>query len=693
MHPQVRTVTVAMVAFAIWSGASAAPAPSGEHEWAVFDQEIANSQKAMMADPNAALLGARTAEAIATQHRASRRHDEALATALWLEGEALNRVNRVDEARAAVAKASTLAARDGQVSKLDGDLALTRARIADSSGDFAGALKNYHDAHKVFVRLGIQRSQAIALLGLGTIYEKARDFEREVGYYRQAAQAYAGDPGFELSIANNIGFALQQQGRYGEAIDNYKHALKLAGEIKSPMLEARILTNIAMSQARQRKLVEAERAANKALSLLGPKDDSGWAPFVWGVKADIEYQRYAMATAVADLEKAFKGVDLPTTIAPFRDAHEIAYKVYRAVGNYPLSIAHLEAFKRLDDEGRQIAASANSALMSARFDFASQQLEIAKLKSAQLERDGKLKESRAATQRAILVGIILFGLILITWIAWRHVLVHRHRDELKRTLAERNQEIARRIETEAQLRVAIERAQEASRAKSQFLANMSHELRTPLNAIIGFSELMTVGRSLTPERVRDYAGTIAESGRNLLSVLSEILDMARLEAGRVTLADDRVALPALIDEALDALGEGRARVAVSAEEVSVCADRARLSQAVVNLLSNALKFTPGDRRIEVRTERVEDGVDIVIEDEGKGIPEEKLALVMEPFGQAESAYARSHSGVGLGLPIAKSLVELHGGRLTLCAGASGGTVARVHLPLSRVLAERARAVA
>jgi signal transduction histidine kinase len=328
--------------------------------------------------------------------------------------------------------------------------------------------------------------------------------------------------------------------------------------------------------------------------------------------------------------------------------------------------------------------------MAAKFDFATQELEIAKLKAAQLERDIKLKESHASTQRAMLIGIILLGAMLIGWIAWRHMLVNRHRDELKRTLAERDQEIVRRIGTEAQLRVAIERAEEASRAKSHFLANMSHELRTPLNAIIGFSELMAA-RALAPERVRDYAGSITEGGRNLLALLNSILDMARIQSGGVTLGEDCVPLAELIVQVLAALGEGGPRVHVAADDVFVRGDRARLSQAIANLLSNALKFTPETARIDVRVAQVADGVDIVVEDEGDGIPADKLALVMEPFGQAESAYCRNHGGAGLGLPIAKSLIELHGGTLTLGPGATGGTRACIHLPRTRLLEAHVRA--
>jgi len=666
-----------------------------DQSWSAFDRLIETSQKAMMADPAAALADARRAEHVARANKPSARVNDALATSLWLEAEALARINHVEDARAVVAAASKIAATDGKLSRLDGDLALTRGRIADARSDFGAALRNYQAAHAIFAKLGIARYQAIALICLGILYEKARDFDREVGYYRKASQAYAGDPGFSLSIVNNIGFALQQVGRYADAIDNYNQALKIATQLKSPLLEGRILTNLAMAYAKAHRLAEGRRAADRALATLGAKDEGGWAPFAWSVKADIDYQRGNINRAVTDLEKAFHGVNLAATIAPFRDAHEIAFRVYRAAGNFPLALAHLEAFKRLDDEGRSIAASANLALLDAQFDFANQQLEIAHLKSAELERDIKLRASRANTQRVVFVSIMLAGLIFLTWIAWRHALVSRHRNivgqkniELTRTLGERDQEIVRRTVVEAQLRDAMEAAQQANRAKSHFLANMSHELRTPLNAIIGFSELI-VDRDAGREKTREFAASIAVGGRSLLSILTQVLDMARIEAGRVSLAENTVRLRDIIEGAvqfLDTDDAGRKRIRVGKEnaDLLVIADVLRLRQVLMNLLSNALKFSGGGM-IDITVERDRAGVDIMVRDTGEGIPPDKMAVILEPFGQAESAYARKHGGAGLGLPIAKALVEMHGGRFTIAPGVTGGTEARIHLPEDRVV--------
>ena len=668
--------------------------------WSAFDALVADAKKSMMADPKAALQIARSAAAIAQGRATSARQIEALAISLWLEGEALTRVNRVPEARAAIERAIILANSYGKITKLDGDLSLSLARVADAGGDVGLALKNFQRGHDIFAQLGDARNQSIALQGLGSIYDEAHDFAREVRYYRLASQTYSEDPALELSAANNIGFALQQLGNYDGSITDFRRALAISKSLKSSFLEARILTNLAAVYAKRHGFVDADKAANDALRLLGKADENGWAPFVWGVKAEIEYERGALDAAAIDLERAFRDVNIATTISPYRDIHQIAYRVYRANGNLAAALAHLEAFKRLDDQGRSLSASANLALMGAQFDYANQQLEIEHLKSEQLKRDLSLRESRAATQKLIFAMALLAGLLLIAWISWRHHLVRLHRNTITRvnialttTLAERDDEIARRIETETHLRDAIETAKRANLSKSHFLANMSHELRTPLNAIIGFSEIIAQGSlgAVSPPKYKDYAADINASGGHLLAILNDILDMARIDAGKETLVESDLCLNAILEDALRLLGnkdrtDGKTiRVANLPQEILVRGDERRLRQVVVNLISNSVKFTGTEGLIEASIESVEDGVDLVVRDNGIGIPADKLAVVMEPFGQADGPYARSHGGIGLGLPIVKSLVELHGGRLTIASVPNEGTTVRVHLPSERIL--------
>ena len=676
--------------------AVAAGGEARQYEWAEFDRLVARAQAVMMAHPEDALSLAQRAASIAERHKSAPQYREAVAAAFCLEAEAFNRTDRNAEALRMVTKASEFAAGRSRLKKLDGDLALARATIADSAGDFALALKNYQQAHAIFVRLGIRRSQAIVLLDLGGLYDKARDFNREIRYYKEAAEAYSGDPALALATANNLGFALQQTGRYVQAIPRFEQALAIASSLKSSTLQASILNSLATSYARIEKFPEAERAVNRSLVLEAARDQDGEARFSWGVKAEIEYRRGDLRAAAADLQRAFHNVDLTTTTPTFRDMHEIAYVVYRTKGDLPLAIAHLEALKRLDDQGRSLAASANFALLGAQFDFARQELEIEHLKSAGLERDIKLHKSQAELQLIVFSSIIAAVILLLVWFAWRHAILKRHRNDIAQrnvrlveTLAERDSEIARRTEVESQLRVAMQAAQQASLAKSRFLANMSHELRTPLNAIIGFAELM-LGGHVKPQKTQEYARDIAEGGRHLLAVLNNVLDMARIEAGKVELTDRVVRLGDLVDHALMVLGGRNAytgkELRVSGDgDILVRGDEVKLRQVLINLVSNAAKFTDEGGSIGIRIERAADGVDMVVQDDGEGIPADKLSVVMEPFAQVESVYARSRGGAGLGLAIVRSLVELHGGRFTIQSEYGQGTIARVHLPHERVV--------
>jgi signal transduction histidine kinase len=692
-----RVVLLCVVVLILASHSSAAlGGESHQQAWDEFERLVARADAAMMAHPGVALSLAQHAASIAEQHKGTPQYREAVAAAFCLEAEALNRTNRNAEARRMVTKASEFAAGRSRLKKLDGDLALSRAAIADSAGDFALALKNYQQAHAIFVRLGIRRSQAIALLDLGGLYDKARDFNREIRYYNEAAEAYAGDPAIALATANNLGFAFQQTGRYARAIPRFEQALAIASSLKSPTLQASILDSLATSYARIQRFSEAERAANRSLMLESGKDQDGEVRFSWGAKAEIEYRRGDLRAAAADLQRAFRNVDLKITTPTFRDMHEIAYMVYRTKGDLPLAMAHLEAFKRLDDQGRSLAASTNLALLGAQFDFTRQDLEIEHLKSAGLERDIKLHKSQAEIQLIVFSSIIAAVILLLVWFAWRHAILKRHRNDiaqrnvkLVKTLAERDTEIERRTEVESQLRVAMQAAQQASLAKSGFLANMSHELRTPLNAIIGFSELMLGGR-VKPQKSQEYASDIAEGGRHLLAVLNNVLDMARIESGKVELADRVVRLGDVVDHALSVLGGRNAyagkELRVSGDgDVLVRGDEVKLRQVLINLVSNATKFTDEGCFIGVRIERTVDGVDMVVQDDGEGIPADKLPVVMEPFAQVESVYVRSRGGAGLGLPIVKSLVELHGGRFTIESEYGQGTIARVHLPRERVV--------
>jgi two-component system cell cycle sensor histidine kinase PleC len=232
------------------------------------------------------------------------------------------------------------------------------------------------------------------------------------------------------------------------------------------------------------------------------------------------------------------------------------------------------------------------------------------------------------------------------------------------------------------------RAEEANRAKSEFLANMSHELRTPLNAIIGFSEIMQSGMfgPLGAEKYKEYCSDIHQSGQYLLEVINDILDMSKIEAGRIRLCIEEIELDKLLAEAMRVIS-GRAddkHLLVQADIDSglrLSADRRALKQIVLNLLSNAVKFTPARGQIKVRGHAAGGFVRIAIMDTGIGIPTDALAKLGRPFEQVESQLTKSHQGSGLGLAIAKSLTELHGGVMRIRSAPGRGTIVVVKLPI------------
>jgi two-component system cell cycle sensor histidine kinase PleC len=232
------------------------------------------------------------------------------------------------------------------------------------------------------------------------------------------------------------------------------------------------------------------------------------------------------------------------------------------------------------------------------------------------------------------------------------------------------------------------RAEEANQAKSKFLANMSHELRTPLNAIIGFSEIMESGMfgPLGADRYEEYCKDIRNSGEYLLDVINDVLDMAKIEAGRIRLEFEDLALDPLLSEAMRVVS-ARAQdkqltlTARLSPDLSLRADRRALKQIVLNLLSNAVKFTPAGGQVTIRARNVGNTVVVGIADTGIGIATDALQRLGRPFEQVESQLTKSHQGSGLGLAISKSLVELHGGRMSIRSTVGRGTMVLVRMPL------------
>lgn len=250
------------------------------------------------------------------------------------------------------------------------------------------------------------------------------------------------------------------------------------------------------------------------------------------------------------------------------------------------------------------------------------------------------------------------------------------------------QDVTDSMERERDLRQAKESVERAYAAKTQFLANMSHELRTPLNAVIGFSEMMErqLLGPLGNEKYMEYIKGIRESGEHLLDLISDILDMSKIEAGKYELALEEFNITKVIGLAVHMM-EGRAldadikiKIVSSNENLKVVADRRAVMQMILNLLSNAVKFSKHGGKILIEMQERDTYASIKVVDNGIGIPANKLANITMPFEQAENDYTRQYEGTGLGLAITKELAEIHGGNLFIESTIDVGTTVTIRLP-------------
>lgn len=264
-------------------------------------------------------------------------------------------------------------------------------------------------------------------------------------------------------------------------------------------------------------------------------------------------------------------------------------------------------------------------------------------------------------------------------------------------LADDFNEMAARIQSDQEaLTTAVSRAQSADRAKTKFLANMSHELRTPLNAIIGFSQTMEkqLFGPIGSERYVNYATDIRQSGEHLLSIINYILDLSKIEDGEITVEDDAVDIASLITAVhtmlKGAAEDGHVALTRTVEPAlpTVRGSEVKLKQTLANLVSNAIKYTPKNGNVEISAWRDQGGgVSIAVRDTGIGMSKTDLTTALVPFGRVANEMSERVGGAGLGLPLAKRFVEIHGGRLEIESAPNAGTTVTIHLPTSRIVAD------
>lgn len=666
------SLAAVLIVFSTFFALPASALQAGDTPDALLDQ----AQATLVSDTEAGLRLARRAEA--AERASPQPRAEVLLRAAWLEGEALFRLGRLDQAAAHLSEA--IEQTPATKSDIYGKLLIASGRVARSRGDNGLALKSFQDAFSVFSETDNRRYMAIALQSVGTLYTNARQYERAIEYDERAAAIYPDDAMIRIASLNNRGNAFRQLRRFGEARVLLSEAIATEAVQSIPSLAVRIYTNLSLVELDAGNIRGAENAVEN-IKRLTANGTTERIPLVAStVEAKLEVEQGNPRQGAEVLDRAFAGIDITETGEEAREAHELAYEVYSAADRPRAALSHLEAFKRLNDIERNIAASANLAIMNAEFELSNKELEIANLRSERLEADVALIKARRQQEQVIAAAIILLAIAISAFFIWQTMQssrVRRITERLNRELEGVNQKLRRsNIELE-----------KANSAKTEFLATTSHEVRTPLNAVINLTAAVLDGTDKDTDAYEKLS-TALKSAEHLHEIVSDVLDVARFEGKRVKAHITEVDLP---DTVVDVVNLWRpkadAKGLIFETDLDIRCDRFQtdeklLRQLLSNLLSNAIKFTNQGTVKLVIDGGIDTPLKIEVSDTGIGIAKEDQRVIFESFRQVEATGTRNFGGTGLGLAICKQIAELLGGKLSVDSTVGEGSTFRVSLPVS-----------
>ena len=551
------------------------------------------------------------------------------------------------------------------------------SRAKQSSGSIDEAIEEAREAERIAHQMGDRAAEAHALfLQGGALWHGQRMSEALTCLDRAAVIAReAGDTQRQILCANMIGIVFASMRNISSAIPAYDRGLELCDPIRFPIDYAKLVNNKAQALVYRARLAETpqQRQADttQALAMLTPE-----------IMAVLEARSGDVHRAVLDTKAQCHLLN---------GEPEISLRILTE------NLANFRAAKETNREGvAHVGLIEVYAALGRPADAIASGLEALSHHAGQMEPDILARAHMALSQAYLLNGQSAEAYSsLLTYAS----LINRINDSAAQHLAQHmatTVDLERsRAETAAVRRVAdqLARAKEAAEHanyfKSEFLANMSHELRTPLNAIIGFSEiLLEEYAGPLPPKQHEYLTDIHQSGQHLLTLINQLLDLSKAEAGKLDLSAEAIDLKKLVDTCLTLMRADADKAGVLlesrlADAIPVSVDPLRIKQCLLNVLSNAVKFTPDGGRVEVSSQIDADSIRIIVADTGVGLPPGEIPKVFERFGQGGNA--RTAGGTGLGLSLTRQLMELHGGAVSMESEQGVGTRVVLRLPASILL--------
>jgi signal transduction histidine kinase len=625
-------------------------------------------------DPASALASAEQ-ELVRVQARRSRFSG---AEVQWVTAQAQFRLGNHEESKAALTRARELAPAGPQGLRVRGYSDLLSGLLSRGEGDFAGALVAVRQAQQSFIAVRDRRGHALAIQSLGVLYNDAGNAAEALRYFRLAEETYNDDDVFRLSLNNNLGVALQKLEQFGESEQRLVIARTSAQRLGIASFIRQINLNIAANQAFSgnpvgslRSLDEFERAGEATAWQLSEADR---------IRALVAWRQARKSDALRYIDSSLGHIRGGAEGAATWPMHYLAYQIFDDYGLRDRAYTQLQIVRRIETQDAELTASNRAALLSAQFQFAAQNAQIAQLKADNLEREVKFQRTMTVT---IVIGSVLALGLLVALL----IIAIRARNRARADGAE--------------LAVANQRLERALAAKTEFLASTSHELRTPLNGILGMAQILLADGSVSP-RHRTQIELLHDAGTTMRMLVDDILDVAKIEHGGFVIAPRPTEVGALVERVtrMFAAQAQTAGLALACDipdaPVLTMVDADRLTQILFNLVGNALKFTPeGSVTIALRTEAAS-GEDpapshivLAVRDTGIGIAPEWHEAVFDMFRQVDGARTRNYGGTGLGLAICRQLARAMDGDILLDSVEGEGSTFSVSLPMRPVPALQA----